>query len=595
MTSVGDSIPPWAMHHEPAFAALLRALERVPGFILQPLETPSRDVDRLLATWLTARGRPTHVVAPTTPDEWRGLTVALRSLPKNPGRIVLFSGPHAVEADVSHGLAMVNLHRDGIARELACPLLWCGSEAFLQSTWRRAPDFWSIGSVVKRMPAQPVELPVLYLDVQTESRDIDSNELFVLWAAAQQQGDRDNEASLCIRLIGALLAEGNPTFAATMEAELDHLLPFEIPSTEVLRLMRYRARLGRSAEELRADYQELLGRIGNVGSRSDEAQTLLQLGLVDQTSGKLPAARDGMRTAVEIFHELGDARSEAVAGLQLAQVDLDAGDVAEAKETLRAVESALLRAPDVELHTGLRLIHSKLLIHAEAFSEALDLLPTIDAADPEDFEPTHDTTRQSGLNAAAELLRGVALACLSKDSDAEKHLKRALEWYSQQDLLSVTAWIYRMLATLEKQALEHHPMFTSARIVKLASDRADAVFAQKELIRAAGHAFNAQAHHNSPLAALLAWDAYKLSTNGNQALFFYLHTSMLDLVRQALSAIPDDEACAAVDRLIEQHSRHDAVNFPGPNPEDRDIVDRAVTALRNKYARGPVETRSGEE
>src|SRR5688572_1815539 len=221
MTSAGDNLPPWARNHEAAFAGLLRALERVTGFILQPLETPSRDVDRLLAAWLTACGRPTHIVAPADAQAWRGLVAELRSIPEAPGRIVLVSGPSTVDANVSHGLAMVNLHRDGIARELACPLLWCGDEGFLRDTWDRAPDFWSIASIVKRLPALPLAPPIPNIEVQAEGDEIDFDELVRLYAAAREQGDVDNMVSLGIRLIGAMLGNAQIEMARGMVEQIN--------------------------------------------------------------------------------------------------------------------------------------------------------------------------------------------------------------------------------------------------------------------------------------------------------------------------------------------------------------------------------------
>lgn len=447
MTSEGDSLPPWAMEYEPVFAGLLRSLERVTGFILQPLETPSRDVDRLLAAWLTARGRPTHVVAPGDPLAWRGIVAELRSIPKAPGRIVLVSGPSVVDADVAHGLAMINLHRDGIARELACPLLWCGEEDFLRSTWDMAPDFWSIASVVKRLPMRPIAHPVPTLEVQVESDELGFDELVRLFGAAREQGDVDNAASLGIRLIGAMLANAQIEIAMGMAEQITQLAPFRIQPAEALQYLRYLERLGQPVELLRAGYHKIIEEMRGVGSRSGEAQALLQLGTVEHMSERLLAARDAMRRAAEMFAELGDAQSEAAARLQLVQVDLDTGDVVAAEASLRSVEEALRRAPVAELRAGLQFLRSRLLFTETKFAEALEMLSGIDTVAP--GRPAFDATVES--------LRGAILGQLHRVEEARGHLTRAIAWFEAQGDRRASSRLHRMLDALAVDEAEGQP------------------------------------------------------------------------------------------------------------------------------------------
>lgn len=563
MTSEGDSLPPWAKHHEPAFVGLMRGLERVTGFILQPLETPSRDVDRLLAEWLTARGRPTHLVAPADAQAWRSLVADLRSIPRDPGRIVLVSGPSKVDADVAHGLAMVNLHRDGIARDLACPLLWCGDQDFLHSTWDRAPDFWSIASVVKRLPALALEPPIPTFEVSAEAGEIDFDELVRLHAAAREQGDVDNMVSLGIRLIGVMLANSQVEMARGMAEEINQLATSRIQLAEALRFMRYLERLGEPVEETRAAYHKILEQLQSSGPRSDEAQALLQLGILEHTSGRLPAARDAMRRAAEIFEALGEAEAEAVTLLQLAQADQDAGDVVAVEAALRRVEEALRRAPVPELRASLQLVRSQLLFTVEKFSEALETLSGVDTVAP----------GRPWFDASVEYLRGAILARLREHEGAQWHLTRALALVKAQGDRSAAMQLHRSLAALAVDAGDGEAAALHYDAAKFDGD------ARADVERELGLAIIANHRGDATLAALHAWEAYTLSTDHDPALAPAVRAMMLQLVRQAIGTLPDDDACAVIDRLI----GYDAEGSPvvaEPTAEEREVLERAVARLR---------------
>lgn len=565
MTSEGDSLPPWAKHHEPAFAGLLRGLERVTGFILQPLETPSRDVDRLLAAWLTARGRPTHLVAPADAQAWRSLVADLRSIPRDPCRIVLVSGPSTVDADVAHGLAMVNLHRDGIARDLACPLLWCGDEDFLHSTWDRAPDFWSIASVVKRLPALALAPPVPTLEVTAEGGEIDVDELDRLYAAAREQGDVDNMASLGIRLIGALLASSQIERARGMAEQIDQLAPFAIPLYEALLLVQYHERLGRPVEEMRARYLKLLEQTRSVGSQSDEAQALLRLGILEHGSRRLRVARDAIRRAAEMFAALGDAQSEAAALLQLCQADQDAGDVVAAEASLRRVEGALRRAPVTELRANLQFVRSRLLFAVEKFSEALEALSGVDTVAP----------GRPAFDASVESLRGAILARLRDHEGAQGHLTRALGWFEAQGDRSEAARLHHWLATL---AVAGGDGETAALHYEAARDGGDA---RADVERELGFAMIAAQRGDVAGAALRAWDAYTRSTDHHPAFAPAVRGMMLQLVRRAVGTLPDDDACAVIDRLIGDDAEGSPTHVAESSAEEREVLERAVATLRS--------------
>lgn len=568
MTSEGDTLPPWAKHHEPAFAGLLRALERVTGFILQPIETPSRDVDSLLVGWLTAHGRPTHIVAPSDPQAWRGIVANLQTIPREPGRIVLVSGPSTVNADVSHALAMVNLHRDGIARELACPLLWCGNEDFLHSTWDRAPDFWSIANIVRRLPMSPLAPPVPTMVVQVEGGEIEFDELVALYAAAREQGDLENMVSLGIRLIGVMLANAQIEMARGLAEQIIQLAPFRIQPAEALRFMRYLERLGQPVEVMRTGYRTILEQIRSFGSRSDEAQALLQLGIVEHTSGRLPVARDSMRRAAEMFAEMGDAQSEAAALLQLAQADLDAGDVVVAEAALRRVEEALQRAPVAELRASLLLLRSRLLFTVAKFSEALETLSGVDNIAP--GRPEFD--------ASVDFLRGVILGRLHRNEEARGHLTRALTWFeAQSDRLS-SSRLHRLLAAL---AVLEGDGEAAAMHFEAARGGGDA---QSDVERELGLALIAEQRGDAPLAALHAFEAYIRSTDHVPAIAPGFHAVMLQLVRRAICALPDDDACAAIDRLARHDPEGSLAHVTGPTAEDRDVLERAIARLRSMFS-----------
>lgn len=146
---------PWVEPYLPDFRALLRVIQRSPGFVLQPVVLPSPDLARALADWLATQQVTVHAID-LRHEPWDDLAARLGSVgfdqAPRPHAVVVIT-PHELDAaSIDRGLATLNSQRDSLARHLGCPLLWCGSTDLLRATADHASDFWSIANPPHRIP-----------------------------------------------------------------------------------------------------------------------------------------------------------------------------------------------------------------------------------------------------------------------------------------------------------------------------------------------------------------------------------------------------------------------------------------------------------
>lgn len=150
---------PWVDPYRDDFAVIERILARTPGFTLQPIELPSPDLARALASWLRARGYSVTTLDLRSPEAWDELAAALdRPPPAGPRPItVVIADSEPGEPTLRAAFARLNLARDRIARALAQPLLWCGDARMHRWTHRYAPDFASIAGVPYTIPLRRID------------------------------------------------------------------------------------------------------------------------------------------------------------------------------------------------------------------------------------------------------------------------------------------------------------------------------------------------------------------------------------------------------------------------------------------------------
>jgi tetratricopeptide (TPR) repeat protein len=429
VTTADDAVPPWARHHIPKFAAILRSLERVPGFILQPLEVPSRDVAQVLAAWLTAHGRPTRIITPTDDSSWAALAAALTE-PPDDTRVIVMSGPDAEEPAMRRSLAMVNLHRDGIARALACPLLWCGPPEFLRATWEQAPDFWSIAAIPKQLPPSDDRAWIPLLDVDsTVIREANIESLKNLYGAARDQGDIENQIRLGMRLIPAL-QRSHDSYLPQIIAELGHH-PWG-PGLSVISM----AMALRTREPLAA----LLAHASTQYTPRFKAQILLGIGVIDRRNARPEDAHRELSEAVKLFEEIGDINSEILARIKLAEMQVKIGHLQDVESHVWRILH-LLQSTVQDVDT---LDHAGLIICLfDAAKERITTALNVTAA----LRATNAGVHPS-LSAAVEHVEGCLRAQVGDFVRARDHLSRALTRYEALDSNDGAAQVRRALAAL---------------------------------------------------------------------------------------------------------------------------------------------------
>ncbi len=315
-------VPLWAERYLPDFAALQRILERAEHFFLQPVETPSPDVGRVLAGWLQAQGWQVRVLRLEDEAAWMRLAEVLQREEAGERRVVVVLAPYDLDRELMRtALARVNMQRDVIVRRLDCPLLWCGTGVFEQSTWEYAPDFWSIAStpyrIALRDPEQAKRDHRGAMMWWTGAGGEDVAALASAFRGAVEAGGEASElAALGLRLAECQLAQRDPAGAAQVLATIE-------PMTGVDLAPRWRSLhedvratmaggLG-DTSELRRQILEAVSR----GAKSTEAR--LRMALADRLRF-LP----GIDTQHEALGELYQSREiSARAGDNLAVLSVD--------------------------------------------------------------------------------------------------------------------------------------------------------------------------------------------------------------------------------------------------------------------------------
>ncbi len=299
---------------EPAFEKIARALTFVEGFTLMPVEVTGPDLAHALAAWLAERGTATRVVEPLDEPGWRAIVASVLDDPQ-PANVVMVIGPHRMVPGMPAGLSLANQRRDTIVEELACPLLWCGPVEFLNATWERAPDLWSIRGMACRVEADARAAAESPLWAGVVARDAPER-LRETLRAAREQGDREVTARLSVQLAEALLAAGEYTEASEVIDEARQDAPLSRHARESLALLRARAATALGDGELAQGALGEAEAIASEGSRRDSFSALVatargNLALDGRRRGREGVVRGGARRGAR---ERGQAERGGGAG-----------------------------------------------------------------------------------------------------------------------------------------------------------------------------------------------------------------------------------------------------------------------------------------
>jgi tetratricopeptide (TPR) repeat protein len=353
-----------------AFREIERALSLADGFVLSPVEC-GPDVARTMAEWLDEKGWPTRVLEPVSDDAWRELVSGLLEAAASPARVVVVIGSRQPSPGVSAALRLVNQRRDAIVEALDKTLLWCGPPEFLKLTWERAPDFWSVRAMTRKLststapwreaplwpgawPADPPERLREMLAMATAQGEagIASHAAAMLAESLAARGEIDEAAEVVteappapeLRLVGAFLAalRGDPDRA---EAMLREASPGDdSPELEGRRLVALgNLELERDKTAAMQLYEQAARILGAARDTPNVAVALADMGLVAMTDGAFDVAEDRLEEAVAVARRAGDARNEALILSKLGRLHLLRHDSRRACATL---EEALARAND---------------------------------------------------------------------------------------------------------------------------------------------------------------------------------------------------------------------------------------------------------
>ncbi|TKD03832.1 hypothetical protein [Polyangium fumosum] len=297
------ALPSWAEPYLDDFEGILRVVELSGGFVLLPVEVLGPDLGRALADWLGAKGHPALVFAPRDDEEWRYLsTRLLEAKPEEGGVAFVIAGTEWPKEGVSLAFRLVNERRDAISKRLGCPLVWCGTREFLLSTAERAPDFWSVRAVERRLRLREQE------ERTREEKKAGPASKDDLLEEARRQGDRKSITILTVRQVNQVLSAGEIEEAGALLAKAPERIGDTDPESwgeiELLRAEVAR-RLGRVKEA----YILLHRMIGTSGiSKALECRANMLLGRVRETGGDFEsiAAAEYYREAQELAQEAGD-------------------------------------------------------------------------------------------------------------------------------------------------------------------------------------------------------------------------------------------------------------------------------------------------
>lgn len=309
MSPTDAPVAPWVEPYLPDFRALLRVIERSPGFVLQPVVLPSPDLARALADWLTTQNVTLRAID-LRHGAWDDLAARLASVSFGDAprpRAVVVITPHDLDpAAIDRGLAALNSQRDMLARHLGCPLLWCGSTDLLRATADHASDFWSIANPPHRIPPRDLsEVP-------------------------QHMGDPRVWWTNAIAVADASSATPDPSDReSVLRAELQRI----------------------EATLVRGDHAEALDRIVAIEDTIHREFPALSLRLASLTEAAIASVKDRMnlestlRRDIKAAHVRRALHVEAARRRRLAQL-LRHTDPNAALEELRQARAILLRAGD---------------------------------------------------------------------------------------------------------------------------------------------------------------------------------------------------------------------------------------------------------
>ena len=372
-----------------AFERIARTLSLVEGFTLMPVHVTGPDVSHALAAWLEGRGTRVRVVEPLDEEGWRVVVASVLGeeggvqAPAGMVHAVMVIGPRGTPPGLGAGLRIMNQRRDTIVEGLSCPLLWCGPLEFLNYTWERAPDLWSIRGMNQRVLLEtkaPPESP-LWGGVVAQGAPERLRETL---RAAREQGDREVAARVTVQLAESLLAAGEYGEAAEVIDEAKREAPVSQNASATLSLLRARAAhaLGDVETARQAVIEAEVSRQapGSGSDRSFEAQAATARGNLELRVDA-EKAREAYAQAVAAAEASGDKRNEAVA---LADLGIALLALGEAEAGLTRLEAARALASEV----GDERSEARCLMHlgrahaalydsraaAQCFEEALELV-----------------------------------------------------------------------------------------------------------------------------------------------------------------------------------------------------------------------------
>ncbi len=417
-----DELPPFAQPYLADFQQLARMLERIPGFLLQPVEAPAPDLARVFAEWLGRHGWNVRIHELRDAGALRDLAVALVHRIETTGRdiVLVVQNGGLDDAATRASFAALNMARDPIAHALPMPLLWWGSSAFMRTTWSHAPDWWSVAATPFRIPFRslqdlPSDLPHgAHWWTGAVNRDLRGLEEGL--ATSRAQGEPAQTARSGLQLAEAQLSRrdrlgAQATLAAIRPSIFEHAKAFR--SRWILldsaADAAAAAETGVSIEALRAEAAaaETSGeQLREVGLRLQLAERL--------ESGATPLPADALREylrARQLTATLGDLAATLSIDVHII---LDLALVA--NEPLRAeldqfAADAASRMEDPVARAHASLIRAKIALMSQAFANceafAQAALKQARLADEPELE-----TAAHGILACAGYLRGDFNACL---------------------------------------------------------------------------------------------------------------------------------------------------------------------------------------
>jgi tetratricopeptide (TPR) repeat protein len=340
----------WTTSYLDSFRGLERAIRLSRGFLLLPVEAAGPDLGRALGEWLTAQGYPAVIHEPRDDKAWEEIAGTLYETEVAPNGVVLVLGGPLLPKGFYEGVWLLNQKRDQIAKKLGRPLLWCGPREFLSSTWERAPDFWSIRAVERRLEAAPgaavASTPAPRrasgpsYDVERESDVVALRKL--LAASGTSYG------------LGPVLDLARRLSRADELTEADELLD-EATTTEIsgrgnasdlIEAWLLRASVARRRGQLASarqyrDRAESIVRARTDGVWADDwpARLLLERGRIALDEGNHEEARDAIEWA------LGDPSVGVEAGIALANLHLAAPGPGSAQRALEILDEAQTGGP----------------------------------------------------------------------------------------------------------------------------------------------------------------------------------------------------------------------------------------------------------